>query len=700
MTTETLNAIGKRTMTLPSSFETRALAALREALGEAAEFRGQQLEAIRSIVQYRSRSLVVQRTGWGKSAVYFVATKLLREAGAGPTLIISPLLALMRDQIEAAERMGLNAVTINSSNVDEWPAVEESLLSQTIDVLLISPERLNNQDFRDRLLVPLTESAGLLVVDEAHCISDWGHDFRPDYRRLTRVLELLPANVPVLCTTATANDRVIEDIIGQLGDQLSVIRGTLDRKSLALHVLEIDSQPERMAWLAQVLPTLSGSGIVYCLTVSDTQRVADWLTSRGVPTIAYSGDTGSEDRPKIEQKLKSNEVKAVAATSALGMGFDKPDLAFVVHCQSPDSPVGYYQQVGRAGRAIDEADVVLLVGREDDDIWQYFLETSLPIQANAELVVSLLEAVADWVPMSALEGLVNMKTARLTGLLKILEVEGAIERTGTSYRRTLRPWEFDVDRVERVRDARLVEQQSMRDYSTLTTCRMAYLRRELDDADVRDCGRCDRCAHPIFDIELDGDTVVEAVEFIRRRPVRIEPRKLWIGGTRNGRISDAERLQEGRALSLLSDPGWGRELLENKHGGAKVSDSMVAASAELIKEWLSELPDHIMYVPPFDNSRDLVPDFADRLANALGIPITHCLVKTKQTQPQKLMENSAQQVRNVHDAFSVVGSVPTGSVLLVDDVSDSRWTLTCIGALLGAAGAGPMYPFTIAKTRG
>ena len=481
-------------------FEERALAVLRTALGRGAEFREQQLEAIEAVVQHRRRLLVVQRTGWGKSAVYFVSTKLLRDAGAGPSIIISPLLALMRDQISAAERLGLRADTINSANKDDWNRVEKELLEGAIDLLLISPERLNNQDFRDRLLNPLTAAAGLLVVDEAHCISDWGHDFRPDYRRLVRVLELMPPTIPVLCTTATANDRVINDIGQQLGSGLQVIRGSLDRESLSLHVLSIDSQAERLAWLAHWIPQIQGCGIIYCLTIADTLRVADWLNSKGVSAAAYSGDSDGDHRLEVERMLKANEVKVVAATSALGMGFDKPDLA-VIHYQSPDSPVAYYQQVGRAGRAVEHADVVLLVGHEDDDIWRYFLENSLPVQWHAEAVVNALAETADWVSPRQIERSVNIKTGRLAGLLKILEIEGAVEKQGARFRRSLRPWTFDVERVERVRSARLAEQQAMREYADLDDCRMAFLRAALDDPSPAPCGRCDNCAGATYGIE-------------------------------------------------------------------------------------------------------------------------------------------------------------------------------------------------------
>jgi ATP-dependent DNA helicase RecQ len=680
-----------------TGFGDAALAVLRRALGPSAQFRDGQLEAIEALVEQRSRLLVVQRTGWGKSAVYFVATRLLRDRGAGTTIIVSPLLALMRDQIEAASRLHLNAGTINSSNKEDWERVEKDLLGGAVDLLLVSPERFNNADFRDRLLGPLTRSAGLLVIDEAHCISDWGHDFRPDYRRLVRVLERMPVGVPVLCTTATANNRVVADVRHQLGADLKVIRGSLDRESLSLHSVNIPTTVKRLAWLAQWIPRMAGSGIVYCLTVADTARVADWLNANGIPAAAYSGETDPEVRLEIERQLKANELKVVAATSALGMGFDKPDLAFVIHFQSPDSPVAYYQQVGRAGRAVDHAEVVLVWGERDEDIWQFFLQTGLPVQWHAEQVVEYLEAVADWVGQRDIEEHVNMPSARIAGLLKVLDVEGAVEKGRSKYRRTLRPWSFDSARIERVRQARLAEHQAMRDYATTTGCRMAFLRNVLDDNAVGACGRCDNCTGNRYDTTTDPRLVGQALSFIRRRPITIEPRKVWVGH-RSGKI--ANQLEPGRAVCYLTDPGWGDELLDAKHGGRLLSDELVGAAAALVKDWWPGFDGTVVCVPSLDPTRRVVADFATRLAERLQVELSDCIVKVRRNAPQKLMENSAQQLRNVSNVFQVRGDAPTGPVLLVDDIADSRWTMTVLGDLLIAAGSGPVYPFTVARTKG
>jgi ATP-dependent DNA helicase RecQ len=682
---------------LTTGFEDAALAVLRRALGPSAEFRDGQLEAIQALVEQRSRLLVVQRTGWGKSAVYFVATRLLRDRGAGTTIIVSPLLALMRDQIDAASRLHLSAVTINSSNIEDWEQVEQELLRGKVDLLLVSPERFNNAAFRDRLLGPLSRSAGLLVIDEAHCISDWGHDFRPDYRRLVRVLEFMPPGLPVLCTTATANDRVVDDIHHQLGADLKYIRGTLDRESLSLSSIRMPTIVDRLAWLAQQIPRMAGSGIVYCLTVADAARVAEWLNHKGIPAAAYSGETDPERRIEIEGQLKSNDLKVVAATSALGMGFDKPDLAFVIHFQSPDSPVAYYQQVGRAGRAVDHAEVVLLWSERDEDIWQYFLDHGLPVQWHAEQVVEYLQAEGDWVGLRDIEVNVNMPSSRIAGLLKVLDVEGAVEKERSKYRRTLRPWTFDTARIERVKNARLAEHQAMRDYATTSKCRMAFLRNALDDNDVSSCGRCDNCTGNRYDRQTDPNVVGQALSFIRRRPITIEPRKQWLGH-RSGRIGNV--VESGRALCYLSDPGWGDQLLEAQRNGRRLSDELVEAAGVLIEGWLPGFDGTVAHVPSLDPTRRLVEDFAHRLAEVLDVPVSDCLVKLRQNAGQKSMENSAQQLRNVDGAFGIRGTAPSGPILLVDDVVDSRWTMTVLGDVLLAGGGGPVYPFTVGKIKG
>src|SRR3954452_14820243 len=444
---------------MPSLAPTSATAdeLLRALAGDSARFREHQREAIEDLVVDRRRVLCVQRTGWGKSAVYFIATSMLRSRGEGPTLLISPLLALMRNQIDAAERLGLRAHTVNSTNVDDWDAVRDLIERDEVDLLLISPERLNNRRFRDSMLPLFAQRVGLLVIDEAHCVSDWGHDFRPDYRRIRDALEQLRPGAAVLCTTATANDRVVADVIEQLGagsdgSDLRTYRGELARSSLRLEVVVLPSQAERLAWLATWLPSMPGSGIVYCLTKRDTESVAAWLNGRGISALPYSGEVDSDARVEVERRLFGNDVKAVVATSALGMGYDKPDLGFVVHYQAPGSAIAYYQQVGRAGRALDEAHAVLLRGLEDRDIQDYFIASAFPPREKAEAVVEMIASAERPVRIGELSAAVNLGQARITAMLKVLDVEGAVaqDAAGSGWVRTDEVWAYDARRYQAV----------------------------------------------------------------------------------------------------------------------------------------------------------------------------------------------------------------------------------------------------------
>ncbi len=547
--------------TAATAIDDRAAELLRELAGPDAAFREHQLEAVRDLVVDRARVLCVQRTGWGKSAVYFLATVLGREAGAGPTLIVSPLLALMRNQIAAAERIGIRAHTINSTNRDAWAEVRDLLAEDAVDVLLISPERLNNPQFRAEMMPLFAERVGLLVIDEAHCISDWGHDFRPDYRRIADMLERLPEGVPVLCTTATANDRVVGDVEEQLSigraASLRTYRGPLGRTSLRFEVVDLPGQADRLAWLAQNLPDLPGSGIVYTLTKRDSEMVAEWLSGHGVAAEAYSGDSATEDRVAVEERLLRNDLKAVVATSALGMGYDKPDLGFVVHYQAPGSVIAYYQQVGRAGRAIEHAEVVLLRGREDRRIQDFFIEQAFPRRELVDRVLARL-GEGDGATTQALMAEVNLGKGRVEAMLKVLDVEGAVARDGSRW--LAQPdsdWHYDAERYERITALRRREQAAMAQLGADGRCLMRALQEELDDPAPEDCGRCSVCAGPRHDGPLDPELVREASLHLRSRPLVLEVKKMAPdaeGAMR--KIPEAVRAEEGRALARLGDGGW------------------------------------------------------------------------------------------------------------------------------------------------
>ncbi len=691
----------------------RATTALRRLVGrDDVDFRDGQFDAIEELVEGRRRVLVVQRTGWGKSAVYFVATSLRRADGAGPTVIVSPLLALMRDQIAAAERAGIRAVTLNSTNADEWGAVSGALARDEVDVLLVSPERLNNPRFRDEQLAALARTCGLLVIDEAHCISDWGHDFRPDYRRIRDLLTTLPERTPVLATTATANARVVTDVVEQLGaggHEVLPLRGALARQSLRLGVLPLAAPEQRLAWLIAHLRDLPGSGIVYTLTVSAAEDVAVALREAGYDVAAYTGRTEPAERIRLEEALRGNEIKALVATSALGMGFDKPDLGFVLHLGAPSSPVAYYQQVGRAGRATERADVLLLPGPEDKDIWRYFASASMPRQDQADAVLRALAEAGRPLSTVALESIVDVRRTRLELLLKVLDVDGAVTRVPGGWMATGAEWSYDAERYERVTEAREREQALMVEYERTEECRMAFLQRCLDDETAEDCGRCDRCAGPWFEQTIPDAAVNVARERLGRPGVVLEPRAQWPSGMERlgvplkGRISAEVAMGEGRAVARLSDLGWGQRLRELLRGDDRVvPDEVLRACIAVLAGWgWDERPVAIVSMPSRRHPQ-LVDSLAGRLGEAGRLPYLGRLDLVEGGPTGDPGGNSAFRLAGVWGRLAVgpelrerLRGIP-GPVLLVDDLADSRWTLTCAAALLREAGAPAVLPLVLA----
>ncbi|MER2136664.1 MAG: RecQ family ATP-dependent DNA helicase [Arthrobacter sp.] len=697
-----------------AALRTEATALLRALVGrEDAEFHEGQYEAIEALVRGGRRALVVQRTGWGKSAVYFVASLLLRARGAGPTLIVSPLLALMRDQVAAAARAGVRAAAINSANQLEWQDISARLEADTVDVLLVSPERLNNPGFRENHLPELVRRSGLLVIDEAHCISDWGHDFRPDYRRIRHLIEQLPHSVPVLATTATANSRVVKDVEEQLaagGEEVFTIRGALARDSLRLGVLRLPSPRSRLAWLLTHLDELPGSGIIYALTVSAAEDTARLLQKAGHPVLAYTGRTDPADREAAEAALKNNEVKALVATGALGMGFDKPDLGFVVHLGAPSSPVAYYQQVGRAGRGTPNADVLLLPGAEDRDIWEYFATSSMPSEGPANAV---LRELADGSVLStgALETLVNLKRSPLELLLKVLAVDGAVERVTGGWRGTGRPWTYDRERYERIAAARVREQQAMLDYENTSGCRMEFLSRQLDDPAAAPCGRCDNCAGRWYSDEVASEAADSAGQALSRVGVDIDPRGMYpsgmdrLGVPVKGKIKPDAAVSTGRALARLTDLGWGGRLREIFGPGAEdapVDQALLNGCVQVLAQWgWAQRPVAIVSVPSRSRPQ-LVGSLAQGLSELGRIPYLGALQLPHGGPSGGPGGNSAFRLASVWEQFAVPAegaawfAANPGPVLLVDDFADSRWTLTEAGRTLRLAGVESVLPFVLA----
>jgi ATP-dependent DNA helicase RecQ len=687
----------------------RAQGILEQLAGPAATLRDDQWTAIEALVVHRRRALVVQRTGWGKSAVYFIAAKLLREQGRGATVIVSPLLALMRNQVAAAERAGVRAATINSGNVTEWDDIHQRVAANDLDVLLVSPERLNNPDFRAEVLPSLAADAGLVVVDEAHCVSDWGHDFRPDYRRIRTLIAQLGTDIPVLATTATANNRVADDVATQLGvggtDTL-VLRGGLDRESLRLSVVKIAGAAQRAAWIAAQLRAIEGSGIIYTLTVAAARDVATLLRDLGHEVAAYTGATDTAEREQLEADLLANRVKALVATSALGMGFDKPDLGFVIHLGAPSSPIAYYQQVGRAGRNTASAEVILLPGHEDQDIWRYFASVAFPSEPMVRQVIGALEAER---PQStpALEPLVDMGRSRLEMVLKVLDVDGAVQRVRGGWISTGEPWCYDEPRYRKLDEARRREQQAMLDYQGTRECRMTFLRAQLDDPQLGDgerCGRCDNCAGSRYSADVDSAAVDAAADQLSRPGVELAPRKQWPTGMKklglalSGRISDGPAV--GRTIGRFTDLGWGarlRRLLEETDSPAP--DDVLGAAVAVLAGWNWETrPTAVMGIDS-DTHPLLIGSVVERLAQ-LGRLTNLGTLRYAPDRRRVTAANSAYRVAALTDSWldpdpSVISRL-SGPVLLVDDVADTGWTMTMAARALRRAGAAEVLPFALA----
>ncbi|MQM24840.1 RecQ family ATP-dependent DNA helicase [Glycomyces albidus] len=699
---------GSTTETLRDEAE----ALLRALAGEHARLRDDQWRAIEALCtggpeEPGRRVLLVQRTGFGKSAVYFTSTALLRRRGAGPTVIVSPLLALMRNQIEAAERAGIRARTINSANPEDWDAIAEAIAEDAVDVLLISPERLNNPSFRDYQLPKLAAGCGMLVVDEAHCISDWGHDFRPDYRRIATFIDDLPERVPVLATTATANARVSDDVAEQLdrpGTPTLVLRGTLDRESLHLSVADLPDNAHRLAWLDEALTRFDGSGIVYTLTVAAAEEVSDYLSGRGHAVASYTGRTDNAERLAREDDLLNDRIKALVATSALGMGFDKPDLGFVVHLGAPSSPVAYYQQIGRAGRARDRAEVVLLPGAEDRAIWDYFGSLSFPSEEAVRRTLDVLAAEGRALSTAALETRVDLRRTRLEMMLKVLDVDGAVRRVKGGWEATGMPWTYDAERYAKVAAARRHEQQRMLAYEATDRCRLEFLRAELDDAEAAPCGRCDNCTGTRIEVKVAAEAAEDAAAALSKPGVTVEPKRMWptgmqaLGVDLKGKIAPELGAEPGRALARLSDIGWGGPLRALLGDGVDrdVPDDVFGAVVKVLAAWdWSERPSAVVSTGSLSRPR-LVDGLAERIARLGRMEYLGALGRTPGAVSGAHRANSAQRLHQVLDAFTVDFPVPAVSVLLVDDVRDSGWTATVAAMRLREAGATAVHPLTLA----
>ena len=686
----------------------RARRVIEALAGPGAALRDDQETAVAALLEPAARVLVVQATGWGKSAVYWVATALRRAEEAGPALIVSPLLSLMRDQVAAAERAGLRAATLNSSNFEEWNTIEAALAAGEVDVLLVSPERLANPSFGRRVLDALEGSLGLLVIDEAHAVSDWGHDFRPDYRRVSDVLTRLHPQTPVLATTATANARVTDDVAAQLGDATLVLRGPLARRSLQLNVLPALAPITRYAWVARHLPDLPGSGIVYALTVADAERLVDGIRAvhgPGYPVAAYTGKLDPDTRARLEDALRANEIKALVATSALGMGFDKPDLGFVVHVGSPPSPVSYYQQVGRAGRAIDHAVVALLPSESDAGVWDYFATATIPDPQQMDRVLAALadDETGGGQSAIALEASTGIRRTRIDLMLKQLAVDGAVERVEGGYRATGAPWHYDGAHYDGIVATRRREADIMRAYTRGERCLMQLLTESLDDPEAAPCGRCSVCLGHVPDglgEPVPPETARTVAGALRSQSQVLEPRKMWPGGVagRKGRIQPDLAAEPGRVLVFADAPEWtgtvGAARAGDQQSIADLADAAVAALSRWRDQWRAR-PEIVASLQLTDRPAPVEP-VADRIAEVgrldrVSLPVPRGPAPGRDASGAQ----EAAHWLDAIDAGPAAEAVRGRSVLLVVDESGTGWAVTVAAARLREAGAAVVLPLVV-----
>ena len=685
---------------------------VREALrNRKAKFRTGQWDAIDRLVNGRERLLAVERTGWGKSLVYFIATRLLRAKGYGPTLIVCPLLSLMRDQVEEARRIDITAVSFNSTTSPEtWRAHMRAIEQDEVDAILIAPESFANRDFVESVLEPVVETSGLFVIDEAHCISVWGHDFRPDFRRIHEVVKRLGQNTPVLAATATATEAVITDIAVQIGD-MAVQRGSLVRESIALDVVRLPSRSARMDWLISHIPQLPGAGIVYALTRHDVQTVADWLQKEGIAAYAYHGRVTHPDfansnayRTHLEDRLRANEVKVLVATTALGMGFNKPDLGFVIHFQAPGSLLNYYQQVGRAGRDGNRAYGILLTGSEDQHINAHFRSESFP---RPDWIREILEALDLYGAMTIprLQQHVNLSAARIEKVLRYLAVErpAVVARAGSGWERRPVSYHYDGHFIDMLTDLRLTEWREVLAYAETTDCLATTLARYLSGPESEACGICANCiGGPV--IPAGAAPANSAAGFLAEMDLELRcngrvPGKALLIDALAGNLPARVRAELGRILARWMEAGWGAMIRHDRETGTRFRDELVVAAAALIAgRWKPDpAPAWVTCIPSSHRRPGLVTDFAERLATELALPFHPVISRVRENEPQSRQYNAFHQCRNLDGAFTVQAEVPEGPVLLVDDVVRSRWSMTLGAVHLRRAGSGPVLPFALAS---
>lgn len=670
---------------------------LCEIYGEGAEFREGQYEAIEATI-LNKKTLVVQKTGWGKSLVYFICTKILRENNYGVAFVISPLLTLMENQLDAAVNMGLKCNMLNSKTSEFHDEIISQIKSNLIDLVFITPETLFNSKVQKSLK---DINIGLFVIDEAHCISDWGHDFRLQYTNIYKVLSIMPKNIPILATTATANNRVIGDLKKQLGEDLYVSTGSLMRYSLYIQLLNLNTTEERYGWILDNINKLNGSGIIYCLTQRTCDYLTKFLVENGISAKSYYSRSDSEEyiNEIAEKEFLNNEIKVIVATIKLGMGYDKGDVGFVVHFQMPSNLISYYQQIGRAGRNIKNADTILMIGNEDENIQNYFIDTAFPSEGEFKKILSyIFESGENGVRISDILSQNNIRKSRIEKILTFLINDGYITKENSKYYPTIKEYIYDYEKYDAITKLRKEEQKKMKELVTLKSCYNRFIVNNLDDNTELNCNNCRNClGYEKFPSVVSNENLEKAQEYLDKLLIPILPRKMWVKTkyTGNNKISFVN--EEGIALCKYNDPGFGTLVKKDKYEKQIFCDELEGKSVSVLKDFIKEKEiTGITFVPSLRS--DIVKDFAKRLSDRLNLTFIDALEKNP-ADKQKCMENTSYQCENAIKSFKIKHNTNLcGNILLVDDVVDSKWTITVCGSFLMKNGANKVYPFALSDS--
>jgi ATP-dependent DNA helicase RecQ len=673
----------------------KAYEILKDIYGQNAEFREGQYEAIEATMD-NNRTLVVQKTGWGKSLVYFISTKLIRDTQEGITIVISPLLVLMDNQSYAAEKLGLECAVLNSQT-EERDRVIEEIRNGEKDIIFITPESLFKDDIQNLIK---SINIGLFVIDEAHCISEWGHDFRLDYGNLYKIINIIPSYVRILATTATANNQVVEDLKQQLGNNVYVSRGPLMRKSLSIQILKLSDRAERYAWILENINKLPGSGIIYCLTQRDCEYLADFLCKNGVNVKAYHSGLELDDTKNAEELFKNNKIKALVATVKLGMGYDKGDIAFVIHYQQPSGIVAYYQQIGRAGRNIPRAYTFLMYGKEDEDIHNYFINTAFPSEKEAtEVYKCIFENSEIGISLNKIMNNVNINKGRCENTLKFLENEEYVYKEKSKYFPTANKFVYHKNEYNDIIQMRNNERRFMVELANTKECYSKFVVNKLDDPETKNCGICANClGYEEFASKPSNTYIEKALDYIERLIMPIEPRKRWPDNSFTGKTVIEPLLKNGVCISKYGDPGYGYLVQKGKYSKPPYfSDELVIKSADVLKNIIADNDIKFITCVPSKN-KTLVLNFAERLAKKCNLTFVELLEKSGESQ-QKENNNSHFQCRNAFESINIIENVSLPQkLIIVDDIVDSRWTLTVCGYKLMKAGCEEVIPFALADS--